>query len=87
MSISTKKKRKLIYDNKTYYWHVSPDYDRGELRRNFNILHIIADDKSLEYHIPLELYFNPVPDAVTPSIVKNIIEKSLDVKREKYSDS
>jgi hypothetical protein len=48
MSISTKKKRKLIYDNKTYYWHVSPDYDRGELRKNFNILHIIADDKSLD---------------------------------------
>lgn len=78
MSISTKNKRKLVYDNKTYYWHVSPDYDRGELRKNFNILHIIANDKSLEYHIPLE-HLTPVREVITPSFVKDIVEKSLKV--------
>lgn len=33
MSVSTKNKRKLVYGNKTYYWHVSPNYDRGELHK------------------------------------------------------
>ena len=82
MSVSTKNKRKLVYGNKTYYWHVSPNYDRGELHKNFNILHIIADDKSLEYHIPLE-YLDPVPEAITPSFVKDIVEKSLKVMQER----
>ena len=40
MAVSTKNKRKLVYKDKTYYWYVSQDYDRGELRNNFNILHI-----------------------------------------------
>ena len=75
MGVCTKNKRKLVYENKTYYWHVDPDYDRGELRKNFNILHIIAEDKLLEYHIALE-WLDPVPEAVTPSLVKSIIEKS-----------
>ena len=76
MAVSTKSKRKLVYKDKTYYWHVSQDYDRGELRNNFNILHIIADDKSIEYHIPLE-FLSPIPESITPSFVKNIVEKSL----------
>ena len=57
--------------------------NRGELCENFNILHIISDDKSLEYHIPLELYFNPVPKAITPSFVKDIVERSLKVTQDK----
>lgn len=82
MSVSTKNKRKLVYGDKTYYWHVSPDYDRAELRKNFNVLHIIADDKSLEYHIPLE-HLEPVPEAVTPSYVKDIVERSMKVMQER----
>ena len=81
MSVSTKNKRKLVYGGKIYYWRVTPDYDRGELRKNFNILHIIAEDKSLEYHIPLE-HLDPVPEAVTPSLVKDIIERSGKVRGE-----
>ena len=82
MSVYKKNKRKLVYEDKVYYWSVSQDFDRGELRENFNILHIISDDKSLEYHIPLELYFNPIPKAITPSFVKDIVERSLKVTKD-----
>ena len=76
MSVSTKSKRKLVHQDKTYYWHVTPDYDRMDLRQNFNILHVIAEDKSLELHEPLEL-MQPVPETVTPCLVKNVIETAL----------
>ena len=73
MAVSKKNKRKLVFLEKVYYWHVSPDYDRAELKRNFNILHIIAEDKSLELHLPLEK-MDPEPETVSPGFVKRIIE-------------
>lgn len=76
MSVSSKNKRKIIYENKTYYWHVSPDYDRADLRKNFDVLNIIAEDKSLELHEPLEL-LDPVPQSVTPAFVKEKIASAL----------
>ena len=77
MSVSTKKKRKLVCGEKNYYWSVYPDYDRGELKRNFNVLHIIAEDKTLELIVPLEL-MAAVPESVTPGLVKGIITEHLE---------
>ncbi len=79
MAVSKKGKRKLVYNEKTYYWHVSPDYDRADLRKSFNILHIITEDKTLELHLPLEK-MDPETETVSPALVKNVIESSQKAK-------
>ena len=75
MTVCKKGKRKIVYEDQNYYWHIAPDYDRAELRHNFNILHIVAEDKTLELHIALE-WIDPVPETVTPQMVKDIIAAS-----------
>ena len=79
MAVSKKSKRKLVYNERTYYWHVSPDYDRADLRKNFNILHIIAEDKTLELHLPLEKMISE-PATVSPALVKGVIDSSQNTK-------
>ena len=72
MTVCKKGKRKIVYEDQNYYWHIAPDYDRAELRHNFNILHIVAEDKTLEVHYPIELMDQNL-EAVTPRLVKDII--------------
>lgn len=72
MAVCKKGKRKIVYEDQNYYWHIAPDYDRAELRHNFNILHIVAEDKTLEVHYPIELMDQNL-EAVTPRLVKDII--------------
>lgn len=86
MSISTKGKRKLICQNKTYYWYVKPNYDDMRLTGKMLQLHIFSEDLSWQVCFPLDSCLRPekrdaactapvpLPDTVTPEIVRQIIE-------------
>lgn len=86
MSISTKGKRKLICQNKTYYWYVKPNYDDMWLIGKMLQLHIFSEDLSWQVCFPLDSCLRPekrdaactapvpLPDTVTPEIVRQIIE-------------
>ena len=85
MAISPKNKRRLTYQNKTYYWYVAPEYDEMHLTGKMLRLHIIAADNTWHGCFPLDSYLCseeryavykapvPVPDAVTPETVRQII--------------
>ena len=89
MAINTKNKRKLIYQNKTYYWYVAPEYDEMYLTGKMLRLHIIAADSTWHGCFPLDSCLRteeryaihkapvPVPDAVTPETVRQIIAHYL----------
>ena len=42
MSISTKRRRKIIVGDRAYVWYVAPDDDSG-----YDVLNIVSDDKYL----------------------------------------
>ena len=85
MSISAKSKRKLNYQGKTYFWYVAPEYDEMYLTGKMLRLHIIAEDSSWSGCFPLDSCVRPgeqfavykapvpVPDAVTPETVRQLI--------------
>ena len=52
MAINTKNKRKLICQNKTYYWYVASDWE-SDRRGDMLMLHITAADRSLIRKVPL----------------------------------
>ena len=54
MAISPKNKRRLTYQNKTYYWYVAPDYDDMRLTGNMMQLHIFSEDLSWQACFPLD---------------------------------
>ena len=68
-----------MHEGKAYYWYIAPNYENPRLWKNFDVLHIAAEDKSLVLNTPLE-FMEPVPDAVTPALVKQIIEEELRCK-------
>jgi hypothetical protein len=49
MGVSTKGKRKIIVENKEYFWHIGLDYDSP-----YHILNIFSKDKSLLVSCPLK---------------------------------
>jgi hypothetical protein len=79
MSISTKYKRKLMHEGKAYYWYIAPNYEHPRIWKNFDVLHIVAEDRSLYVDTFLE-FMEPMPESVTPALVKQIIIKQLEAK-------
>ena len=66
MSINTKGKRKLIFNDKVYYWYVKVEKD-GSHR-----IHILAEDKKVNKVYPM--FDTEVP--VTPEYICKIIENN-----------
>ncbi len=50
MSVVTKGRRKITYDNQEYVWYVSQDDES-----DFYILHTISEDKQLILSVPLQV--------------------------------
>ena len=62
-----------MHEGKAYYWYIAFYYENPRINHDFRVLHIAAEDKSLVLNTPLE-FMEPVPEAVTPALVKKIIE-------------
>ncbi len=49
MAVRAKNKRKIVVENRLYVWHIGLDCDSP-----YNILHIVAEDKSLILACPVK---------------------------------
>lgn len=97
MAVSTKGKRRLIYQNHTYYWHVTPNYDDMWLTGNMMQLHIFSEDLKWQTCFPLDSCLRPekrgaactapvpLPDIITPEIVRRVIEADQAIMNEEYN--
>lgn len=85
MAISPKGKRKITVDGRLYYWYVAPYYEDPDLIGAMLRLHIISADGELALMEPLDSCVRPdaryltkspvpIPDAVTPEVVRRVIE-------------
>lgn len=62
--VSKKGKRKIVYDDRVYYWYVRVT---GESHR----INIISEDKKIRRCVP----FRDTEESVTPGTVRELIEK------------
>lgn len=71
--VSKKGKRKIVYDDKVYYWYV-------RVTEESHRIHIISEDKKIRICAP----FRDTEESVTPGTVRELLEKHFaDEERER----
>ena len=64
--ISTKRKRKILFEDVVYYWHISKD------ENDHPIIHISSEDKKVHLHFPFDKELS-----LGTSYIENLLEKNL----------
>ena len=62
--VSKKGKRKIVYDDRVYYWYV-------RVTEGSHRIHIVSEDKKIRICSP----FCDTEESVTPATVRGILEK------------
>ena len=62
--VSKKGKRKIVYDDRVYYWYV-------RVTEGSHRIHIISEDKKIRICAP----FCDTEESVTPATVRELLEK------------
>ena len=62
--VSKKGKRKIVYDDKVYYWYV-------RVTEESHRINIISEDKKVRICVP----FRDTEESVTPGTVRELLEK------------
>ena len=65
--VSKKRKRKIVYNDKIFYWFVRVD-DNGNMR-----IHILSEDKKINLEYPP--FDSELP--VTPSYIRRLLDNFL----------
>jgi hypothetical protein len=72
--VSKKGKRKIVYDDKVYYWYV-------RVTEESHRIHIISEDKKIRICAP----FRDTEESVTPGTVRELLEKHFADEERKSS--